>query len=149
EEGLTGTDNIAYYIDRNMGTYNMALKKDDDSNTGITETTDPYTGSVLSSESNANITGEFIFVNNLPKSDISPTNDNDLVNKSYVDFVIDNKEVGPGTTTPEGGVLFNSAISAGYNAHAEGDNTTASGTGSHAEGSYTTASATYSHAEGS
>ena len=149
EEGLTGTDNIAYYIDRNMGTYNMALNKDDDSNTGITETTDPYTGSVLSSESNANITGEFIFVNNLPKSDISPTNDNDLVNKSYVDFVIDNKEVGPGTTTPEGGVLFNSAISAGYNAHAEGDNTTASGTGSHAEGSYTTASATYSHAEGS
>ena len=149
EEGLTSTDNIAYYIDRNMGTYNMALNKDDDSNTGITETTDPYTGSVLSSESNANITGEFIFVNNLPKSDISPTNDNDLVNKSYVDFVIDNKEVGPGTTTPEGGVLFNSAISAGYNAHAEGDNTTASGTGSHAEGSYTTASATYSHAEGS
>ena len=149
EEGLTGTDNIAYYIDRNMGTYNMALNKDDDSNTGITETTDPYTGSVLSSESNANITGEFIFINNLPKSDISPTNDNDLVNKSYVDFVIDNKEVGPGTTTPEGGVLFNSAISAGYNAHAEGDNTTASGTGSHAEGSYTTASATYSHAEGS
>lgn len=149
EEDLTSTDNIAYYIDRNMGTYNMALNKDDDSNTGITETTDPYTGSVLSSESNANITGEFIFVNNLPKSDISPTNDNDLVNKSYVDFVIDNKEVGPGTTTPEGGVLFNSAISAGYNAHAEGDNTTASGTGSHAEGSYTTASATYSHAEGS
>ena len=149
EEGFGRTDNIAYYTEQNMGACGIALNKSDPSNTGITGTTEPYSGSLISTNSNVNITGEFVFTTTLPKSDVSPVDGSDLANKDYVDFAISNKEVGPGTTTPEGGVLFNSAIAAGYNAHAEGDNTTASGTGSHAEGSYTSASATYSHAEGS
>ena len=53
----------------------------------------------------------------------------------------------PGVGTAQGGEIFNSATSAGANAHAEGSGS-ATGVYSHAEGAATHADSPYSHAEG-
>ena len=76
-------------------------------------------------------------------TEITPTADNDLVTKKYVD------NNGVGRKTEDGGEVFNNATDANMDSHAEGVETTASGTMSHAEGNLTTASGNISHAEGS
>lgn len=67
--------------------------------------------------------------------------------KTVLDDKLDKTDA-VGQKTAEGGEIFNSAISAGSNAHAEGSDTHADGSYSHAEGSGTTAMADNSHVEG-
>ena len=79
----------------------------------------------------------------------NPVNPNDLITKKYLDdTIISVGEGGVGSRTEEGGEIFNSAIGAGSNSHAEGTSTSAPGISSHAEGSYTEAASNNQHVQG-
>ena len=79
----------------------------------------------------------------------NPVNPNDLITKKYLDdTIISVGEGGVGSRTEEGGEIFNSAIGAGSNSHAEGTSTSAPGISSHAEGSYTEAASGNQHVQG-
>ena len=88
---LTADDKIGYYIKNDLGYCFIALDKNNpDINGGIVETTTEYSGNIMNTNKNANISALFTFTSYLPESSLIPTKDNQLVNKLYVDTLVAN-----------------------------------------------------------